>query len=410
MNYQLAFVVVLILLVIFVVYYVYKIKSYDKLLYDYKPLKQKYDKLAEDHERLKLKTESENGVKTPPKKEKNPEKSKSKDSKSKDSKSQSTQESPVVADLQEKVKTLEEENAKLKEKNYNLSKDNKALRKDARTSNESNEQDQHELIELREAKKDLTASLESAKSKIAVLEKLISEASDNVSKPASDEAKEPTDENKKTEKLERENAALKVELKDVRGELDAFKRDFKTQVDEAKKAVADSNRALKNDVAKAERIMQQSKKRADNNHKIYLIARAQMMLAEKRLMSFDASYKSPIALPTSNEAIDEVIKKLNTVNARQSKISEKEANLSKASGNAPVNSPLKQSTKEDTSVLGLGLSLDGLGASKEESESLSDLVSKLSNVADHLGDGKTSSGTKDFSNLDLSNLDDWDVL
>lgn len=406
MNYQLAFVVVLILLVIFVVYYVYKIKSYDKLLYDYKPLKQKYDKLAEDHERLKLKAESESGVKTPAKKEKNPEKSKSKGSKS-----QSSQESPVVADLQEKVKNLEEENAKLKEKNYNLSKDNKTLRKDARTSNESTEQDQHELLELREAKKDLTASLESAKSQIAVLEKLISEASDNTAKQADNAVDAPADDNKKNEKLERENAALKVELKDVRGELDAFKRDFKAQVDEAKKAVADSNRALKNDVAKAERIMQQSKKRADNNHKIYLIARAQMMLAEKRLMMFDANYKSPMALPTSNEAIDEVIKKLNTVNARQSKISEKESSSLKAVDSSPVkSSDMNQSTKKDTSNLDMGLSLGTLDTSKDQGESLSDLVSKLSNVADHLGNGKSESGMKDFSNLDLSNLDDWDAL
>ena len=404
MNYQHAFVIVLILLVIFVVYYVFKIKSYDKMLYDYKPLKQKYDKLVEDHERYKLKAESENGAKTPSKKEKNPEKSKSKNTKS-----QSSQESPVVADLQEKVKNLEEENAKLKEKNYNLSKDNKMLRKDARTSNESNEQDQHELIELREAKKDLTSSLESAKSQIAVLEKLISEASDNAVKQTENTSDASVDENKKNERLERENASLKVELKDVRGELDAFKRDFKAQVDEAKKAVADSNRALKNDVAKAERLMQQSKKRADNNHKIYLIARAQMILAEKRLMTFDANYKSPVALPTSNEAIDEVIKKLNTVNARKNTIPEKEAAKSVEIPNTK-SSEVNQSTQKDKSASTTGLSLSVLDTSKEQGDSLSDLVSKLSNVADTLGNNKSTSGKKDFSNLDLSNLDDWDIL
>ena len=79
-------------------------------------------------------------------------------------------------------------------------------------------------------------------------------------------------------------------------------------------------RAFKEENQQLKRQLQQSKTRADNNHRIFLIARAQLMLVEKRLALFDAGYK-PVALGTSSVAIDETIKKFLTQDVRESRAS-----------------------------------------------------------------------------------------
>ena len=127
-----------------------------------------------------------------------------------------------------------------------------------------------------------------------------------------------------------------------------FKRDFKEQLSAAKAEVADSNRDIRKELETAQRQMQQSKKRADNNHKIYIIARAQALLAEKRLLKHEPDYKPIVALPTSNEAIDEVIKKFVTYDAREHRASQDI--LSKEQAIGELNDKLKSLESENAAL------------------------------------------------------------
>ncbi len=282
----------------------------NKLLDSIAPLKAENRKLKDELEAQKkkaLKSEA-------PKKDKHSDK----DREDKKDKGKDVPDSAAVAELKETIKGLKEELSKVKDKNYNLSKDNESLRKDIRSNAASNEQDQREIVSLREAKVDLTASLESANARIADLEKKVAEMNENAAAPApAAEAVSSEKDLARIAELEREKASLAASLKDVRAELGVFKRDYRAELDGAKKEAQETARAIRKDLASLQRQLDQARKRADSNHKVYLIARAQMLLAEKRLQALDSSYRPVLALPASNEAIDELLKKLAALDARE---------------------------------------------------------------------------------------------
>ena len=114
----------------------------------------------------------------------------------------------------------------------------------------------------------MRANLETAQSRITELEKQLAQNQTpaSPSQPENTAASDETSE--KLESLTRDNASLQASLRDARNELSAYKRDFRSEVDAAKKEVTNSNQALRREAADAVRQMQQSKKRADNNHKL----------------------------------------------------------------------------------------------------------------------------------------------
>ena len=321
----------------------------------------------------------------------------------------------------EKIQAQKSEISKLKEKNYSLEQDNKSLRKDIIENNQSNNDDQKEIVTLRESNNDLTSELQAAKKQLADLEKQI--ADNKAETPAPQPASSNPEDAQKIESLEKENASLNASVKDLCAELATFKRDFKNEVDNAKKEVADSNRDLKKSLVIAQRQIQQSKKRADNNHQLYLIARAQMLLAEKRLLIHEPNYKSPVPLPTSNEAIAETIKKIVTFDARESRASHDLVKLNeKVKALESENNTLKNSMANEKAI--------SFGDFDDDDDSLNSLVNDLASqhinpseaptvigIANNSSEKRSISGitsglaSDDLGSMDLSKIDDdWESI
>ena len=183
---------------------------------------------------------------------------------------------------------------------------------------DNNDSGQRELADLRSLNDDLENELKIAKQQIASLEKRVS---DTVAEKTAESTEKTAQDEAALDRLQKDNASLAASLKDVRSELASYKRDFKSQLDAAKKSLADANQPIKKDLARANKLSEQAKKRASNNHKIYLIARAQVVLLEKKLQTLDPSYVPEIMFPVTNEAIDEMVKKIDTADARASKAS-----------------------------------------------------------------------------------------
>ena len=314
---QIILVIALVIVVICAYYILVLRRERDKYLFKLKPIESEKNRLEEEVNRLKLKANEPISL---------PSKSK-KDKKSGKKDAAQPNKQPAATDpteLNEKIQSLKAEVSKLREQNYSLSQDNKSLRKDIKAENAADQDEQREVVTLRESEHALRDAVESANARIAELEKQLqaarTETKENTTETAEPQsaASENTD-SEKIATLTRENESLKATLKDVRGELASFKRDFKNELDNAKKEVADSNRALRKEAADAQRQMQQSKKRADNNHKLYLIARAQTLLAQKKLAIHEPDYKPSIALPTSNDAIEETVKKFIAFEARENR-------------------------------------------------------------------------------------------
>ena len=336
--------------------------------------------------------------------------------KSKKSKKSKAKLDPVTAHNNEEILSLKAEISKLKERNYSLDQDNKSLRRDAHEHNQSNSDDQKEIVTLRESNADLNTDLQAAKTRISELEKQLDETKDapkSQPESTSSDADSP-----KLAALEKENASLTASLKDVRAELAAFKRDFKTEVDNAKKEVAQSNQSLKKDLNAAKRQMQQSRKRADNNHQLYLIARSQLMLAEKRLLIHEPGYKSAMPLPVSNEAIEETVKKFVTFDARENRASQNLVQLNeKVKKLESENETLKNSLVHEKAI--------SLGA-LDDDDSLSSLVSDLSSQQISISEAPTVIGISQnnheastisgitpgaLTEIDLSKMDDdWESI
>ncbi len=367
---QIVLVVALVVLIVCIYFIIVLRRERDKYLFKLKPIESEKNRLVDEVNRLKIKADEPVSVS-----DKNVVGIKKSDKKSAKKNKKSTPE-VSVDDLKEKTRTLEAEVTRLKEQNYSLSQDNKSLRKDIKNNSEADQNEQREVISLRESNSNLQSSLQAANARITELEKQISQNSDTpkADAPAQESPKTP-DNADNIDELTRENASLQASLKDVRGELAAFKRDYRTELDAAKKEVADSNRALRKEVLVAQRQMNQSKKRADNNHKLYLIARAQTLLIQKKLAALDPSAKLPIALPVKNDAIDEIVKKVAAFDAREKHASDEVVRL---------NQIISQLQNE---IQTLKEQLDGPSAESLDSafnlkdESLTDLVKEFTGNA-----------------------------
>ena len=310
MDYQVFFILSIIVLVILAIYTYSLFKERDKYLLAYKPIQRERDNLKEELDRLKA-------LNTSAKANDNADKSSKADNADKSCKSDNDCDSET-ADLREKIKSLKADLAKLKEENFSIRKDNKSMRMQLKDHADNNDSGQRELADLRSLNDDLENELKIAKQQIASLEKRVSDTAaektaESTEKTAQDEAA--------LDRLQKDNASLAASLKDVRSELASYKRDFKSQLDAAKKSLADANQPIKKDLARANKLSEQAKKRASNNHKIYLIARAQVVLLEKKLQTLDPSYVPEIMFAVTNEAIDEMVKKIDTADARASKAS-----------------------------------------------------------------------------------------
>ncbi len=300
MNYQVLCLVFLVLLAALAIYTHHVYRERDKYLFNYKPVCRERDNLKEELGKIKALSQSDESA------------IKKDDAGDKDAPAE-------AARLRDKIKSLKADIAKLKEENYNFRKDNKSLRQDIKDRAQSNDFGQREIVDLRALNEDLEAELRIAKDQVKALEQ---RAADISAGAAPAEKTEASVEDKETiAVLQKENASLQATLKDVRGELASYKRDFKARLDEAKKALYEANQPIKKEMARAGKLSEQAKKRASNNHKIYLIARAQLILAEKKLAVLDPSYKPTLPLPVSNDAIAEMVKKIDTMGARASKAS-----------------------------------------------------------------------------------------
>lgn len=391
--------------VVFIVLYVSNVLKCNHALDNYKALKLKADNLEDDKKKL---TAEVNALK---KKCGEPQESHKKSGEKKQNKVVD------VDSLNEKIKTLKADNDKLKEKNYSLSKDNEALRKDIKSNSASNEEDQREIVSMREQNADLNVALNEAKARIGALEKQLAESKENAivkkSEAGEKSSERAEDDVKRIAALERENASLQASLKDVRGELLTFKRDFKSELDVAKKEVAESNKGIKKDLNAANRQMAQAKKRADNNHRVYLIARAQMLLAEKRLMNYEPNYKPVMALPTSNEAIDEIIKKFQTLEARGNRASIDLSNKDKAISELQEKVQMLEAENIKLKASKPGSELDNFSFSALENdldfedESLSNLVNSLGSNMNPL-ESVDNEASSSLASLDVNTLVDLD--
>ena len=311
MDYQVFFILSIIVLVILAIYTYSLFKERDKYLLAYKPIQRERDNLKEELDKLKALNSS----------------TKSNDNADKSSKADNDCDSET-ADLREKVKSLKADLAKLREENFSIRKDNKSMRMQLKDHADNNDSGQRELADLRSLNDDLENELKIAKQQIASLEKRVS---DTVAEKTAESTEKNAQDEAAFERLQKDNASLAASLKDVRSELASYKRDFKSQLDAAKKSLADANQPIKKDLARANKLSEQAKKRASNNHKIYLIARAQVVLLEKKLQTLDPSYAPEIMFPVTNEAIDEMVKKIDTADARASKassdVAEKQKNI-----------------------------------------------------------------------------------
>jgi len=378
------------------VFYVYLIRrDRDKYLFGYKPLKAERDKLVEEVARLNrcLPESAKEGV---PKAAVKAEAKKT--SKAASAEKVSDGNVQASADLVQRIKEVKTENAKLKEDNYRLKTDNKTLRQQARDRHASTDEDQRHIVDLRTQRDDVQTALATAQATIVQLEKALADGKAKQAVTTQEAESKASEED--LEPLKRENAQLAATLKDVRGELAGFKKEYRAQLDEARREMTQSNKSIHQDLNHAVQQMQQSKKRADNNHKIYLIARAQLLLAEKRLMQIDASYKPIMTFATSASGIDELIKKFVTLDTREGRASvdvlTKDRQIAKLE---QENKSLRAQLEAAEAALSQPV-LDG-------DDSLSDLIGGLGEVSE----AKINTETASLVDLDLSGVDDgWDEL
>jgi len=396
MTFELAFWFVAAVLLLAIVRIAMLRKDRDKYLFGYKPLKTERDKLAEEVERL-CRCLPESTKEAAPKAAVKAEVKKA--PKAAGTEKVSDGNAQASADLVQRIKEVKTENAKLKEDNYRLKTDNKALRQQSRDRNASTDENQRHIVDLRTQRDDIQTSLATAQTTISQLEKALADGKAKQVVHAAHEAENNTSE-EDSESLKRENAQLAATLKDVRGELAGFKKEHRAQLDEARREIAQSNKSLHQDLNHATQQMQQSKKRADNNHKIYLIARAQLLLAEKRLTQLDASYKPIMTFATSASGIDELIKKFVTLDTREGRASvdvlTKDRQIAKLE---QENKSLRDQLEAAETALSQPV-LDG-------DDSLSDLIGELGEI----NETKPKNETASLADLDLSGVDDgWDEL
>lgn len=377
MDFKMLFVIVLVALVGVVIYALFVRKERDKYLFQCNPLKRDNQKLQEENERLmrKLGEEPSSEKKTNKKSDKKADKKSEKKGNAKQKKTATPEE------LNARIQSLKEDVSRLKEENYNLKRDNKSLRADMNAHTDANDTDQKVILSLKDRNEELEVSIKR-------LEERLKEAQSAMQKQAAVEEKAPQTTVQPREEdlaqiraLEKENGALKASLKDVRESLSSMKSNYKDEVENAR-------RSVQNELKQAKKEAEKSRALSDSNHKVYLVARAQLALAMKRLEALDASYKLPIALPVSNDAIEELAKKIDTIDARAAATSD-QSKIIDALRAKVAELEQTQSAPAAQSFSLTGLHVQGDEEAKEDllsDDSLTSLVAQLSDSpkeADH---------------------------
>ena len=319
MEFQIAFYITLAALVGVVIYLSVVKKESNRYLTAYRPVKTERDKLREENASLQKRLEAVQGEVSTIKSEHKANKKREKTVSSPDE----ARKPRSVSELEKKLAHANTDIAKLRQENFDLRRDNKALLKDKQAHGADESESARQLVALRDACDQANDALARANARISELEK--GQADAQKAKDAPSEAAAPNDDVAQKSaaalaKLEHDKRSAESALQAVRTELAEFKKGSREKLEEARQEMASDVRAFKEENQQLKRQLQQSKTRADNNHRIFLIARAQLMLVEKRLALFDASYK-PVALGTSSVAIDETIKKFLTQDVRESRAS-----------------------------------------------------------------------------------------
>ena len=315
MEFQIAFWISLVVLAGVLIYLVIVKKESNRYLTAYRPVKNERDKLKEENASLQKKLDAAQADVTSSKAERKANKKNMKTA----AKVDDSAKDKDVAELEQKMSQQKSEIARLKQENFDLRRENKDLLKDKQAHGEGSAESARMIVELRDARDQAKDALERANARIADLEKEKTRTNQDKAEDA-EKAVAQAENDKRVEQLERDKSALEQQMKAVKSDLSECKQEYRDKLEDAKKEWSRETKSLKEDQEKRKRQLQQSKTRADNNHRIFLIARAQMMLVEKRLSRFDATYK-PVALGTTSTAIDETIKKFLTHDLRESRAS-----------------------------------------------------------------------------------------
>ena len=208
MDYQVFFILSIIVLVILAIYTYSLFKERDKYLLAYKPIQRERDNLKEELDRLKA-------LNTSAKANDNADKSSKADNADKSSKSDNDCDSET-ADLREKIKSLKADLAKLKEENFSIRKDNKSMRMQLKDHADNNDSGQRELADLRSLNDDLENELKIAKQQIASLEKRVS---DTVAEKTAESTEKTAQDEAALDRLQKDNASLAASSCDLKSRL-----------------------------------------------------------------------------------------------------------------------------------------------------------------------------------------------
>ena len=399
MEFQIAFWITLAVLACVVVYLVIVKKESNRYLTAYKPVKTERDKLKEENASLQKHLDAAkadvSSLKAEHKENKKNHKAASKAAAKADEKG-----TKEVSEIEQKLAEANADIKKLKQENFDLRRDNKELLKDKQQRGAGETENSKMVVDLRDARDKANEALGRANARIAELEKEKGEMRKSNGDASADEAKHATvtsaspDSSARIEELEREKKAVEQTLQEVRSELAVFKKGYRDKLDEAKKEVALDAKSFKDEIEQLKRQLQQSKTRADNNHRIFLIARAQLMLVEKRLALFDASYK-PIVLGTSSTAIDETIKKFLTHDVRESRASADVIERDRKINDLVLE--IKSLKKQLSDAQNAAKAVELSKAIKEDSKKTDSIESLVSSLTDDLNIKPSKDVFSDFS-------------
>jgi len=218
---------------------------------------------------------------------------------------------------------------KVKEENFRINKELKDLRKDLRERDSSSGEAQRAIIEAKEETERLRRELEEANKRVRLIEEDRAERAEEegvvqAKAEAAPAAPVVVDNTAANEEIER----LRKELKRAQADVSDLRKELRSAAQAARAEAANAANAVKKDLRNAKRQMAAVSKRAENNHKVFLITRSQLMLTEQRLSGLDPAFKASVPIDASANGIEEALKMLQTREAREAKQREDNARLS----------------------------------------------------------------------------------
>ncbi|MDX9721806.1 MAG: hypothetical protein RBU37_13735 [Myxococcota bacterium] len=214
---------------------------------------------------------------------------------------------------------------KAKEENYRLKQDLKELRKELRDSEGASGETQRAIMEAKEDVERYKREAEEAQNRLKMIEQehaRIAEEEGEV-QVAAPKTESPAAAPANTEELDR----LRKKLERVQGDYSELKANFRAEVDAARKEAAANVNLAKKDLRNTKRQLATYSKRAENNHKVFLITRSQLMLVEQRLAQLDAKFKPSVPVDASNAGIEDAVNMAVTRDAREAKQREDAAKM-----------------------------------------------------------------------------------